>query len=1120
MTRRYPFSHRFTHVRLKSNPPARLRRAVETHGLASRSAIIVLIWLLTGALSMAFAITITATESARADDLIADEKPGLPIAINLGATAAYTSIDGTTFLPDQAWRPGSYGYVDGAKDDLRPSFPIAGTDDPTLYLTRLKQWTTYRIDEIPMGQYVVVLHFAEISAQGSGQTVFDVSIEGTPILEGLDLFEQAGLGRADVRRFLTEVNDGSLDIVAQAGVGSTHMAAIEIIPVAATDVRPEAPQNSRVTPSFNANILTWTASSDPAIGGYHIYRSPNLDGPFIRISDQPVRGSAYVDTFLDLPANVPPSFDLWHYQLAAVDLFDNESERTPTVLARPLDPEDAAFPVYEIEISGSNLALLQSDVRSNVEVPALVTHEGRRYPAEVRFRGHVGRFYPKKSWKIIFPNQSPVEPRDRLNLRAQYEDPSLLRGALAYWLYDEAGIRPPTSVPALLFVNGTYAGLYDDAEEVDRAFLQRTQRNADASIYAAKWTPYGNWGSLLDSVDEYHAAFTKKTNSGSGYGDLISFFEMINHNDERSIAGQLTARLDVTRFLDYYAVIVLTQNMDFTRHNVFLIHDLDRDRWEISPWDPDYTWGVVDGFSPKRDHDKPVDMGTFQSPVAFNGPNVLLSRVLSIPQFKAYYCTRVQQLAEESLSELEFEPIVDGLYAEIQEAARGDWHKFGWEESDRFDAEPNRIKSWAGKRRAFILDEIPRFCDARGPFLTINEVMPDNATALCDPDDPDPSDCHEPWIEIYNAGLETVSLQGFHLKIASQEGAPFRIDHPIQVPPLGHAIVWLDGEPAQGRNHLSLRMPAAAGAVSLYSADGQTLIDTLSYELPPPDRSWGRFPDGAQESSLLSLASPGSRNRSGPYVGITEPADPYAPADSPIHITAEIGDDGYVTSAQLSYSVNDGPWQSLPMMRTRYGRYEAEIPGQPPGSLVNYAIETADDEGIRSRSPSADPNDVHIVIVGYERPSVRISRFSAPLIADDEERTESWIELHNYGDDAISLAGMYLSNEPDDSTRFLIAADIMLEADSRVVFITDGNPEAGPTHTNFTLDPEGGSVALFDANIRVNRLIDLHRYGDEITGEGAYACPSANATWIASTPGVPADDDSEVCHSIYLPQIR
>ena len=271
-------------------------------------------------------------DTARADDLDGHENISLPIAINLGASKAYTAADGRLFLPDRAWQSGSYGHVDGIEDDLRPSFPIAGTDDPTLYLTRLMQWTTYRVDSIPEGQYVVVLHFAEIRAQSPGrQSVFDISIEGAPVLKDVDIFETSGLGRAYVRRFLTEVNDGTLDVVAHADVGADTNGGPRDHPGCRQRRKPDAPQNVEITPSFDATILRWTASSDPAIYGYHIYRSPNLDGPFNRITDQPVYGASYIDKFLDLPPNLPPSFDLWHYQLSTVDLFGNESPRSATV---------------------------------------------------------------------------------------------------------------------------------------------------------------------------------------------------------------------------------------------------------------------------------------------------------------------------------------------------------------------------------------------------------------------------------------------------------------------------------------------------------------------------------------------------------------------------------------------------------------------------------------------------------------------------------------------------------------------------------------------------------------------------------------------------------------------
>lgn len=1071
-------------------------------------------WLLIPLIALAFYAAGYGRAQAQQDELI------LPIAINLGTTNAYTAGNGTIFMPDQVWQNGSYGYVNGAAMRKPDSFPIAGTNDPALYRSKLKGWTAYRFDNMPDGTYAVVLHFAEVEAHGPGQSIFDVVIEEQPVLEELDLFRAAGLGRAYVRRFLVDVSDGTLNIDSVADVGSTQMAAIEVHPVNGEDDLLMRPQDVQATPSFDAVILTWSPSSNPIIDGYYIYRSPNLDGPFTRITDRPVTGASNVDLFSDQPSGTSPSFDRWHYQLSTVDLFGNESDQTDPVSARPLAPEDAPLPVYNLEISEENLATLQSDVLSDVEVPALIIYEGQPYPADVRFRGHISRFYPKKSWKIIFPTESPVEPRDRLNLRSQYKDPSLLRSGLTNWLYDEAGIQPPASSPALLYINGEYAGLYDDAEEVDRRFLERTGRSADADIYAAKWTPYGNWGSLLNSVEEYHAAFSKETNRGTGYGDLISFFEMINGSDERSFASQLGERLEVKRFLDYYAVIVLTQNMDFTRHNVFLIHDLDTDRWEVVPWDPDFTWGIVSKFPLQLVHDLPLDMGTNHSPDTFNGPNTLLTHVIEVPQFRAYYCSRLQELATNSMSGAQMGTVVDDLHAQIADAGRGDWHKFGGEYNDWFDGEPERIKYWSDERRDFLLGEIDEYCDVQGPFLAINEVMPDNVGAICDPDDPEPAGCTEPWIEIFNAGLESASLEGLILTSDHPDAEMVRINHPIKIPPLSHAIIWLDDEPDQGANHIDLPLSSLTGSVSLIAGDGQTLIDKLTYELTPPDRSYGRFPDAADESNLLSITSPGSRNRSGPYVAVIEPATTYAAADVPIHISAEIGDDGTVTGAALSYAVNDQPWQTVQMSRIRYGRYEVDIASQPPGSQIQYFIIANDDDGFSSRSPSMDPQEMHMVTVGYQPPSLRISRFSTPPDSNNEDTATGWIELHNYGKVPVNIADMYLSNQSDNTTMFLIPSDIVLEPNDYFTFSADGNADIGPTHTNFTLNPTGGMVALFDANQRFNRLIDLQRYGDEISGAGVYACPTNGTTWIASAPTINLDDEILSCRSIFLPMVH
>lgn len=49
------------------------------------------------------------------------------------------------------------------------------------------------------------------------------------------------------------------------------------------------------TRNGNAISLSWEASPDPAVEGYHVYRASGLDGAFVRINDLPVTGSTFVD---------------------------------------------------------------------------------------------------------------------------------------------------------------------------------------------------------------------------------------------------------------------------------------------------------------------------------------------------------------------------------------------------------------------------------------------------------------------------------------------------------------------------------------------------------------------------------------------------------------------------------------------------------------------------------------------------------------------------------------------------------------------------------------------------------------------------------------------------------
>ena len=262
----------------------------------------------------------------------------------------------------------------------------------------------------------------------------------------------------------------------------------------------------------------------------------------------------------------------------------------------------------------------------------------------------------------------------------------------------------------------------------------------------------------------------------------------------------------------------------------------------------------------------------------------------------------MQSLLATSFTEARLGPAIDDRYAQVEAAGKGDWHKFGWERNDWFEAGPDRIKAWLADRRNFLSAEIDGYCDGAKNFLLVNEVMPENQSTLCDPDEPNEGNCHEPWFELYNAGLEPVSLQGFFLTTDPALPAMFRIDQRMIAPPLGHVIFWADGETAQGPNHTSFRLRSAAGVIGLYAPDGTTLVDSLAYALPPPGRSWGRTPDGAAASAVMTFASPGSRNRYAPAITVVEPRDQKAEEGRATAVAVELASNNDVTAVDLYFA--------------------------------------------------------------------------------------------------------------------------------------------------------------------------------------------------------------------------
>ncbi len=153
--------------------------------------------------------------------------------------------------------------------------------------------------------------------------------------------------------------------------------------------------------------------------------------------------------------------------------------------------------------------------------------------------------------------------------------------------------------------------------------------------------------------------------------------------------------------------------------------------------------------------------------------------------------------------------------------------------------------------------------------LWINEVQADNFSGILDS-----ASQHEPWVEIYNAGTNTVSLDGLYL-------SPSYANLTNWAFPAGHSltggqflVVFCDGDPEQTTGselHTSFELPSSSGSIALSRLynNAPQVLDYLNYNGLHADYSYGSFPDGQpfDRQEFFYVTPSGTNNgTSGPLV--------------------------------------------------------------------------------------------------------------------------------------------------------------------------------------------------------------------------------------------------------------
>jgi spore coat protein H len=279
--------------------------------------------------------------------------------------------------------------------------------------------------------------------------------------------------------------------------------------------------------------------------------------------------------------------------------------------------DGVALPNTGLRFKGNSSYMIAPDLKKPFKIDV------NRYDADARLAGLTG-----------------------FNLHNNAMDPTLMREALSYAAFRDAGVPASRTSSALVYltVDKRYdrrlLGLYTVVEEIDKPFLK--SRFGSAKGLLLKPENCFNLPYLGDDFAKYERIYRPKTEATPRTSArLIEFLRLIHQADDATFARQIGDYLDVDGFLRFIAVNALLANMDSflsTGHNFYMYVHPDTLKVHFIPWDLNLSLGTFDWVGPIQQQ---ADLSLWQPHVM---ASQLTERVLAVPAYERAYIEILNRL--------------------------------------------------------------------------------------------------------------------------------------------------------------------------------------------------------------------------------------------------------------------------------------------------------------------------------------------------------------------------------------------------------------------------------------------------------------------------------------------
>ena len=181
------------------------------------------------------------------------------------------------------------------------------------------------------------------------------------------------------------------------------------------------------------------------------------------------------------------------------------------------------------------------------------------------------------------------------------------------------------------------------------------------------------------------------------------------------------------------------------------------------------------------------------------------------------------------------------------------------------------------------------------------------------------------------------------------------------------------------------------------------------------------------------------------------------------------------------------------------GLYGLLLPGESWGDLVEYYVFAQSSSGTVAFYPETASHKPlsYRVALPNGGPGLRINEFVALNtvgIRDEKGEFEDWLELSNETAQPLAVAGMFLTDDLGNPTKWRIPATPPLAPSGKLLVWADKDGNQGPMHANFKLKSAGEEIALFAGDGKT--LMDFVAFGQQLKDVSTARLVDGSLPWV------------------------